>query len=101
MGFFRNIWDGEQRSFFRFAIITGAVFLVWAGFLRENNLVRWIHAGIELRLQNRQIERYRQDIERMDARIKTLSTDRDSLEEFARERFYLTRPGDDVYIDAK
>ena len=34
----------------------------------------------------------------MDKQIRMLSTDRDTLEEFARERFRFAAPDDDVYI---
>ncbi|MBQ4287126.1 MAG: septum formation initiator family protein, partial [Bacteroidales bacterium] len=36
--------------------------------------------------------------DRMDAKVKMLSNDRDSLERYARENFNFAEPGDDVYI---
>jgi len=74
---------------------------VLVGFLNEDNIVRWIKAGYELKRQNWQIEAYRHDIEMMDDKIRMLSTNKDTLEEFARENFNFARPGDDVYIDDK
>ena len=35
----------------------------------------------------------------MDEQIRTLSTDRDTLEEYARENFHFAAPGDDVYVE--
>ena len=46
----------------------------------------------------RQMELYQQEIDRMDAKVKMLSNDRDSLERYARENFNFAEPGDDVYI---
>jgi cell division protein FtsB len=34
----------------------------------------------------------------MDARIESLSSNKDSVEAFARERYHFAAPGDDVYI---
>lgn len=101
MGKLRDIWNGEHRSFVRYAVYATAVFIILIGFLNDNNLVRWVKAGFELRKQNRQIETFRKEIETMDEKIRMLSNDKDTLEEFAREHFYFARPGDDVYIDKK
>lgn len=97
----RDIWNGEHRSFVRYAVYATAVFIILIGFLNDNNLVRWVKAGFELRRQNRQIETYKREIEVMNEKIRMLSTDRATLEEFAREHFNFARPGDDVYIDKK
>lgn len=101
MGKLRDIWNGEHRSFVRYAVYATAVFIILIGFLNDNNLVRWVKAGFELRKQNRQIETFRKEIETMDEKIRMLSNDKDTLEEFAREHFYFARPGDDVYMDKK
>ena len=85
-----DLWDRskdgsnrEPRSFFRFAIILTAVFVIFL-FLKKDNVIRWIQAGFTLRSQRRQIE--------------LLLTNRDSLETYARERFYFSKEGEDVYI---
>lgn len=101
LGKLRDIWNGEHRSFVRYAVYATAVFIILAGFLNENNIVRWVRAAFELRRQDRQIEMYRQEIDTMDDKIRMLSTDKDTLEEFARENFNFARPGDDVYVYKK
>lgn len=82
----------------RYAAVITALALIYALFFSDDNLIRWFRAGIELRQQRRQIERYQKEIKSMDERIKTLSTDRDSLEQYARENFNFAEPGDDVYL---
>ncbi len=99
MGKLKDLWNGENRGFVRYAVVATAIVLVWILFLGDDNLVRWMKARIELRQQNRQIEMYRRDIAEMDKQIQTLSTDRDTLEEYARERFHFAEPGDDVYVE--
>lgn len=44
------------------------------------------------------MEQYQKEIREMDKQIKMLSTDRDTLEEFSRERFHFAAPGEDVYV---
>lgn len=108
MGKFKDIWDtgkdgrnAEKRSFIRYAILATAVFIVLVGFLNQNNIVRWVKAGLEIRQQERQMERYKAEIKQMDDQIHGLTTSRDSLEQYARENFNFAEPGDDVYIDAE
>ena len=105
MGKFMDIWDSgkdgknaQRRSFFRYAIVATAVFAVMVGFLNHNNIVRWIKAGAEIRSQQRQIEKLQGEIDEMDAQIRGLRGNRDSLERYARENFHFAEPGDDVYL---
>ena len=105
MGKFRDIWnwklDGknaEKRSFVRYAIFATAFFVIMVGFVNQNNIVRWIKAGFEIRNQERLIERYSSEIKDMDSKIHGLTHSKDSLEQFARENFGFAEPGDDVYI---
>lgn len=99
-----NIWDRskdgnkkEQRSFLRYAIIATAVCVLFL-FVKKDNVIRWIQAGFMLKKQERQIEMYEQKNAELDRRINMMSTNRDTLETFAREEFHFAEPGDDVYI---
>lgn len=98
MGKWKDIWNGEHKGFVRYAVISTAVFLLWIVFLGDDNLLRLVKAYSELNSQNGQIERYKKEIAVMDKQIRTLSTDRDTLETYARENFHFAAPGDDVYL---
>ena len=73
-------------------------FLVIILFFRHDNLIRWVKAGLTIRRQERQIEWYKKEISELDKQIDAMSTNRDTLEKFARERFLFAEPGDDVYL---
>ena len=98
MGKIKDIWNGENRSFVRFAVVSTAAFLVRAGFLLPNSIWRWARSRAEISRQRRQIEMYKEDIARMDEQIDLLKLDKDSLERFAREKYGFAAPGDDVYL---
>ena len=92
MGKFSKIWnrskDGanhEERSFVRYVIISTAIFLLFICVIKRDNLFRWIEAGFNIRSQEKQM-------------VKSLTTDKDTLEKFAREKFLFAEPGEDVYI---
>jgi len=105
MGKFSNIWnrskDGtnhEERSFVRYAIISTAIFLLFICVIKRDNLFRWIEAGVTIRRQEKQMEFYESDIGRLKKEVSSLTTDRDTLEKFAREKFLFAEPGEDVYV---
>ena len=105
MGKFSNIWnrskDGanhEERSFVRYAIISTAIFLLFICVIKRDNLFRWIEAGVTIRRQEKQMEFYESDIGRLKKEVNSLTTDRDTLEKFAREKFLFAEPGEDVYV---
>ena len=105
MGKFSNIWnrskDGtnrEERSFVRYAIISTAIFLLFICVIKRDNLFRWIEAGVTIRRQEKQMEFYESDIGRLKEEVNSLTTDRDTLEKFAREKFLFAEPGEDVYV---
>lgn len=67
--------------------------------VKKNNVVRWVQAAYTIRQQERQIKELETDIESTDRQLLQLSTNRDSLETFARENFNFAAPGEDVYLE--
>ena len=91
----------EKKSFLRYAIVVTSIFVILVGFVNQDSVVRWVRAGFQIRRQEKQIRVYKRQINDMDKQIKMLSTDKDTLEQFARENFHFAEPGDDVYILGK
>ena len=89
----------KKNSFVKFAAIATAVFLVFIGFLSGGSILRWVRASLEIRRQEKLIETYRNEIDQMGTEVDLLSSDRDSLEKFAREKFHFAAPDEDVYIE--
>ena len=105
MGKFSKIWnrskDGanhEERSFVRYAIVSTVIFLLFICVVKRDNLFRWIEAGLTIPRQEKQMEYYDADIARLKDELNSLTTDRDTLEKFAREKFLFAEPGEDVYV---
>jgi len=98
--FWKNLGgdNPERRSFFRYAIISTALLLLFVGFFSDDSILRWGKACVQKHQQEKQIARYKEQNEQMDKQIKMLSTDKDTLEKFARENFNFAEPGDDVYL---
>lgn len=88
----------EKKNFLRFVIIATAIFLVVL-LVKKDSVLRWVQTGFELRRQRKEIEYYQKQIRDLDSRIEGLSTNRDTLEAYAREQFLFSEPGDDVYLE--
>ena len=86
-----------SHSFVRYAVISTALIIVFL-FVKKDNLISWVRAGFTLRRQEQRIEQLKTRNEELDRHIKAMSTDRDTLEKFAREEFLFAAPGDDVYL---
>lgn len=88
----------EKKNFLRFVIIATAIFLVVL-LVKKDSVLRWVQTGFELRRQRKEIEYYEKQIRDLDSRIESLSSNRDTLEAYAREQFLFSEPGDDVYLE--
>lgn len=86
-----------RRSFWRYAAVLTALALLFL-FLKRDNLVRWIQAGMEIRSQQAQIEALEEGNRLLEDSIRFLTSDKDSLEKFAREKYHFAQNGDDVFI---
>ena len=93
-----NIFRGEHGTFFKFTVFSVALFLILWLTGPGNTLIHWGKAKSELKHQKKQMAIYQQEIEHMRRQVEMLNSDSDTLEKFAREQFYFSVPGEDVYI---
>ena len=89
--------DDIKHSFIVYAIVVTSLAAIFM-FFKTDNIVEWIQAGFTIRKQERQIELLGRQNAELEKRINDLSTNRDTLEKFAREEFFFAAPGDDIYI---
>ena len=79
-------------------LITLVVFGVFVGFFDQNSLLR--RAGYmreESRLRD-EIERYRAEYEENTARLNELKVDSGAIERIAREKYFMKKPDEDIYV---
>ncbi len=77
------------------------IFLSLLTFSRRSSIKNMIESTSTLRNQRRQELYYRQAIRNTDERIKQLTSNKDTLERFARENYYFQEDGEDVFIIEK
>ncbi len=74
------------------------VFITWIGFLDKNNLLALYKFKKELSGLKDKQDYYVLEIERMQAEKKLIFTDIKSLETFAREKYYMKKENEDIYV---
>lgn len=87
----------SRKGPWRFIIIATLAAVAFL-FVKKNNLIRWMEAGITLSRQERTISEYEKENAEMKKQVELMSSDRDTLEKFARENFGYCEAGEDVYL---
>ena len=91
-----------RNKFVRFLInryfLVTLVFVVLILFVDRNNIIRWAGDCVEVIRQERIIRQYDRDIQALDEKLNELTSDKDSLEKFAREQYYFHEKDEDVFI---
>lgn len=80
----------------KFVLVTVAALVIFI--VDRNGIVTLLQNRQETARQREAIRQYKQKISEVESRIKSLSSDRDSIETFAREEYYYHRDDEDVFI---
>ena len=89
----RNLQTAGTKYLVAFAIAA-----VWMIFFDRYNLVSQNKLDHQLEKLQADREFYIQAIEEIDVETQRLQVDLDAIERFAREKYYMKRPGEDVYV---
>ncbi|EAY28828.1 FtsB family cell division protein [Microscilla marina] len=86
-------------KFFRsFYFITGSIFLIWMLFFDINDLYTQYQRREKLKQLQKDKVFYANGIKKIKDERARLSTDPKKLEKFAREKYYMKKKGEDVYV---
>jgi cell division protein DivIC len=73
-------------------------FIVWVGFIDQNNLFERFQNMRELKKLSGDKEYYQNKIAEDSERLKELKTNKENLEKFAREQYLMKKDNEDVFI---
>jgi len=79
-------------------LLTFIAFAVWMAFFDENNLTRQAELRKELGELHQMRTFYKTEIARNRSAIEELTTNKETLEKFAREKYLMRRDSEDVFI---
>jgi cell division protein FtsB len=78
--------------------LAGIAFIVWMLFFDRNDLTAQYEYRDEVNKLEEEKEFYTTEIAKADIELKELTTNLNSLEKFARERYLMKRENEDVYV---
>lgn len=73
-------------------------FVVWIFFFDQNNLIDRIKSLNKIKNQKKEKKYYEDKIQADKQRLNELRTDRENLEKFAREQYYMKRKDEDIFV---
>jgi len=82
-------------------VITILIFTVWILFFDQNNLIDRFSSMKKLKSLEKEKIYYKNKIEEDQRRIKELTSDKDDLEKFAREKYLMKRDNEDIFVVIK
>lgn len=79
-------------------VIVVLIFLLWILFFDENNIMAHRKNKQRLKALKEQCVYYREKIEADKQKMEELRSGTRSLEKYARENFYMTKPGEELFL---
>ncbi|MEA3496735.1 MAG: septum formation initiator family protein [Bacteroidota bacterium] len=79
-------------------VIVLLIFIVWVGFLDRNNIIKTIKVHNEVKELKSNKEYYLKQIDETKKIRKELLNNNVLLEEFAREKYFMRKEGEDVFV---
>ncbi|MFC5285292.1 FtsB family cell division protein [Pedobacter alpinus] len=90
----KRLFNLLKNKFF----VTGIAFIVWMLFFDRNDLASQYDYHNKVQKLEEEKEFYNIEIEKADKELKDLTSNIQSLEKFARERYFMKRENEDVYV---
>lgn len=78
--------------------IAGFIFLVWMTFFDKNDFISQVKLRMELNTLKNTRDYYTEKIEEVKKDKKELLTNEETLEKFAREKYWMKRDNEDIFI---
>ncbi|HET8830381.1 MAG TPA: septum formation initiator family protein [Pelobium sp.] len=90
----RNLLNLLKNKF----LIAGIAFIIWMLFFDRNDLASQYEYRTQVQKLEQEKEFYTAEIEKAETELKSLTTNIQSLEKFARERYFMKRENEDIYV---
>ena len=92
------MWQRLPKFTKSFYFIVGLIFLVWMLFLDSNDVIAQYRLTSKLKDLQEEKAYYQQKIEEVTQEREELLSDQELLEKFAREKYFMKKKSEDLYI---
>ena len=89
-----KIWPYVNNRYF----LTGLGFLVWLSFFDRNDFITTWSYSQKLKTVQKEKVHYEEGIKRYKSELEDLQTNRDNLEKYAREKYFMKKENEDVFL---
>lgn len=86
------------RKHFSWGKTVLVVFVIFIVFIDENSCIQRIRYDAEINDLRRQIAAQNDTTDYYNRQIERIKTDRHTVEQIAREQYYMSKPNEDIYI---
>ena len=93
--------SGLYRIIKNQSLLLTVAFFAWVIFFDSNSIIEWSSIRSNINRQEKEKTYYKQEIKSAEEKLQELSSNKDSLEKFAREQFYFHEEDEDLYIVKK
>ena len=90
-----SLWTFVRRNKYLITILVFGVIIV---FLDENSILRRMEYAHEEQALRDEIEKYRNEYEESTRRLGELAVDSGAIERVAREKYFMKKPNEDIYV---
>ncbi len=94
----KSIWNNLPKWAKNRYLIASVLFLVWMAFFDTNSFLVHRNLNQEIKELERAKARYEEETVKDLEALKKLDDDPEKLEEFARENYYMSKEGEDVFL---
>jgi cell division protein FtsB len=100
---FKRIIDWLKPLVRNYYLMTGLVFVVWMIFFDSNNMISQFRNRRDLKELVQQKQFYVNEITKNKAMVRDLTNpkDKSALEKFAREKYLMKRPNEEIFLIVK
>lgn len=90
--------DKIPSRFRNFYVVTTVCFVVWMTFFDSNDWINRYRMGSKLRALENEKEYYSEKIKEVEKDRRELMGTPELLEKFAREKYLMKKPGEDIFV---
>jgi Septum formation initiator len=97
MSFLKIIYERYLSKLNKYGVVI-IVFLIVTFIIGDSNLVKRHQYDEKIRVLEKEIKYYKNEIENDQKKLDDLNTNKERLERFAREEYFMKKPDEDIFI---
>ena len=94
----KSFWEKYQRVLKNKYFIVSFLMLLWLMLFDQNNLIQRFQTNLELQDLKKEKLYYTKKIREVQQNSKDLLTNKESLEKFAREKYLMKKPDEELFV---